>query len=269
MQIYYGGYKMVAQRVEYNQKTGRMMAIGNIELVTPDGNRMYGDKMDITDNFKDGFVNALRIEMPDNTRLAAEKGERVGGTQMILTKGVYTACLPCSEGGRAPLWQVKAKRVVQNGETHTVRLEHARFELFGHPIAYLPWIEVPDNTVKRKSGFLFPTFSAAENLGFGASIPYYYVISPSMDATLTATGYTTQGLLLEGEFRQRLENGTHILRVAGIDQASPSTFDAGTSDAEHSARGLVASKGDFRINPRWAFGWDAMLAKRQQFRSHL
>ncbi len=265
VQINYGGYKMVAQRVEYNQKTGRMMAIGNIELVTPDGNRMYGDKMDITDNFKDGFVNALRIEMPDNTRLAAEKGERVGGTQMILTKGVYTACLPCSEGGRAPLWQVKAKRVVQNGETHTVRLEHARFELFGHPIAYLPWIEVPDNTVKRKSGFLFPTFSAAENLGFGASIPYYYVISPSMDATLTATGYTTQGLLLEGEFRQRLENGTHILRVAGIDQASPSTFDAGTSDAEHSARGLVASKGDFRINPRWAFGWDAMLQSDNNF----
>jgi len=265
VQIYYGGYKMVAQRVEYNQKTGRMMAIGNIELVTPDGNRMYGDKMDVTDNFKDGFVNALRIEMPDNTRLAAEKGERVGGTQMILTRGVYTACLPCSEEGRAPIWQVKAKRVVQNGETHTVTLEHARFELFGQPIAYLPWISVPDNTVKRKSGFLFPTFSAAQNLGFGVSVPYYYVISPSSDLTVTGTGYTTQGFLLDAEYRQRLENGTYTLRAAGINQASPGTFNAGTSDANATTRGLLASTGNFRINPRWAFGWDAMIQSDNNF----
>ena len=265
VQIHYGGYKMVAQRVEYNQKTGRMMAIGNIELVTPDGNRIYGDKVDVTSNFADGFLNALRIEMPDNTRLAADKGERVGGTQMILTRGVYTACLPCSEEGRAPLWQVKAQRVVQNGETHTVRLEHARFQLFGQSIAYIPWIEVPDNTVKRKSGFLFPTFSASENLGFGASVPYYYVISPSMDLTVTGTGYTTQGFMLQGELRQRFENGTHILRVAGIDQANPGQFTAGTTDADATTRGFIASKGDFQINPRWAFGWDVMAQSDNNF----
>lgn len=73
VQINYGGYKMVAQKVEYNQKSGRMTAIGNVELISPDGNRMYGDKMDVTDSFSDGFVNALRIEMPDNTRMAAER----------------------------------------------------------------------------------------------------------------------------------------------------------------------------------------------------
>jgi LPS-assembly protein len=38
VQINYAGYKMVSQRVEYNQKTGRMMALGNVELISPDGN---------------------------------------------------------------------------------------------------------------------------------------------------------------------------------------------------------------------------------------
>jgi LPS-assembly protein len=265
VQINYGGYRMVAQKVEYNQKSGRMTALGNVELITPDGNRMYGDKMDVTDSFSDGFVNALRIEMPDNTRMVAEKGERVGGTQMILTKGVYTACMACSEQGRAPLWQVKAQRVVQNGVTHTIRLEHARFELFGLPIAYVPWITVPDNTVKRKSGFLFPSMSVSQNLGVGVTVPYYYVISPSMDATVTATGYTNQGLLLQGEFRQRFENGTHVLRVAGINQMSPDSFTAGTTDAEHKTRGMINSKADFRINPRWTFGWDVMAQSDNNF----
>nr|WP_210294883.1 LPS-assembly protein LptD [Rhizobium sp. BK491] len=265
VQINYGGYRMVAQRVEYNQKSGRMTALGNVELITPDGNRMYGDKMDVTDSFSDGFVNALRIEMPDNTRMVAEKGERVGGNQLILTKGVYTACMACSEQGRAPLWQVKAQRVVQNGVTHTIRLEHARFELFGLPIAYIPWVTVPDNTVKRKSGFLFPSVTVAERLGVGVTVPYYYVISPSMDATVTATGYTNQGLLLQGEFRQRFENGTHTLRVAGISQMNPGAFTAGTTDAEHKTRGMISSKADFRINPRWTFGWDVMAQSDNNF----
>ncbi|MBY5317241.1 LPS assembly protein LptD [Rhizobium leguminosarum] len=266
VQINYGGYKMVAQKVEYNQKTGRMMALGNVELVSPDGNRIYADNLDVTDNFADGFLNSLRIETADNTRIVAESGERVGGTMMILNKGVYTACLPCAEDPkRAPFWQVKAQRVIQNGETHTIRLERARFELLGHPIAFLPFIEVPDNTVKRKSGFLFPTMSLSQNLGFGLSVPYYYVISPSMDATVTATGYTAQGFLIEGEFRQRFENGTHILRVAGIDQAKPGNFSSGTSDAEAEQRGMVASKADFRINPRWTFGWDVMTQSDNNF----
>ncbi|MGR9496406.1 LPS-assembly protein LptD [Rhizobium leguminosarum] len=266
VQINYAGYKMVAQKVEYNQKTGRMMAIGNIELVSPDGNRIYADNLDVTDNFADGFMNSLRIETADNTRIVAETGERVGGTQMILNKGVYTACLPCAEDPkRAPFWQVKAKRVIQNGVTHTIRLERARFELLGYPIAFVPVMEVPDNTVKRKSGFLFPTMSLSQNLGFGLSVPYYYVISPSMDATVTATGYTAQGFLVEGEFRQRFENGTHILRVAGIDQAKPDNFSSGTSDAEAGQRGMVASKAEFRINPRWTFGWDVMMQSDNNF----
>lgn len=265
VQINYGGYRMVSQQVQYNQKTGRMMATGNVELLTPDGNRLYGDHMDVTDNFSDGFVDALRVEMPDNTRMAAIKGERVGGTQMILTKGVYTACLPCSAVGRAPLWQVKAQRVVQDGKTHTVTLRHARMELFGQPIAYIPWMQVPDNTVKRKSGFLFPTFGINQNLGFSASVPYYYVISPSMDATVTGTYYTSQGFLLKGEVRQRFENGTATLNFAGIDQANPDQFNAETTDSKHKARGFIASKGDFRINPRWAFGWDAMAQTDNDF----
>jgi LPS-assembly protein len=266
VQINYAGYKMVSQRVEYNQKTGRMMALGNVELISPDGNRMYADKLDITDDFADGFVNSLRVETADNTRIVAETGERVGGTQMIFNKGVYTACLPCAENPKKPpFWQVKAERVVQNGEKHTIRLEHARMELLGHPIAYVPWLEVPDNTVKRKSGFLFPSFSTSQNLGFGLSVPYYYVISPSMDATVTGTGYTTQGFLAEAEFRQRFENGTHTLRIAGINQMNSSQFTAGTSDAESDTRGMIASKGAFQINPRWAFGWDAMVQSDNNF----
>ncbi|MCJ8240121.1 LPS-assembly protein LptD [Peteryoungia algae] len=266
VQINYAGYQMVARQVVYDQKTGRVTAAGNIELVEPTGNRIYAESLDVTDNFSDGFLRALRVETSDNTRLVAESAERVGGTQMILHKGVYTACLPCAENpSRPPIWQVKAERVVQDGKKQTVRLEKARFELFGRSIATLPFIEVPDNTVKRKSGFLFPEFRSGENVGFGISVPYYIAIAPDRDATITTTGFSAQGVLLEAEVRQRFEKGQASLRLAGISQMNTDEFTAGTSDAQRDFRGLVASKGDFKINPRWSFGWDVMFQTDNNF----
>ncbi|MFM2280290.1 MAG: hypothetical protein RLZZ444_2521 [Pseudomonadota bacterium] len=266
VQMNYNGYKLVAKRVEYDQKSGRMMAIGDIEFIEPGGNRVYADKLDVTDDFANGFVEALRIETVDDTRLAAPRAERINGEEMVLYNGVYTACKPCAENpGKAPLWQVKAQKVIQNGKTHTIRLENARFELFGQPIAFLPVLQVPDHTVKRKSGFLFPKMSTAQNLGFGFSIPYFQVISDTMDATITTTGYSKQGVLVEGEFRQKFELGMHTLRVAGINQLNPDVFTSGTSDALVKERGMIASKAEFDFNERWKLGWDAMIQSDNNF----
>ena len=266
VQIYYNRNRMVAQKVEYNQTTGRVMATGNIELIEPGGNRIYADSLDVTDNFGEGFVNSLHVETTDNTRLAAESAERLPGDQMVLNNGVYTACLPCAQHPeKAPLWQVKAQRVIRDGQTHTIRLEHATFELFGLPIGYVPFVTVPDETVERKSGFLFPSATVSQKLGFGLTVPYYHVFSPSMDATIAPTYYSKQGLLLQGEVRNRFDNGDHTLRFAFINQNEPSAFTAGTSDAHADTRVMVASKAKFEINPRWTFGWNAMVQSDNNF----
>jgi len=266
VQINYGGYQMVAQQVEYSQKTGRIIATGEIELIEPGGNKIYADKMDVTDNFSDGFIETMRLETTDLTKLAAVTGERRNGEEMILNNAVYTACTPCATNpDHRSLWHVKAQRIVQNGKTHTVRMENAKFELFGKPILYLPVLEVPDHTVKRKSGFLFPKFKYTQKLGAGVGVPYYWAISPYMDATVTATGLTRQGFLLEGEFRQRFENGEHILSMAGISQLDRESFTGGTVDANETARGMVASKAKFEINPRWTFGWNVLVQSDNNF----
>jgi LPS-assembly protein len=266
VQINYGGYQMVAQQVEYSQKTGRIIATGEIELIEPGGNKIYADQMDVTDNFANGFIETMRLETTDLTKLAAVTGERRNGEEMILNNAVYTACTPCATNpNHRSLWHLKAQRIVQNGKTHTVRMENAKFELFGKPILYLPVLELPDHTVKRKSGFLFPKFRYTQKLGAGVSIPYYWAISPYMDATVTATGLTRQGFLLEAEFRQRFENGEHILSMAGISQMDRDSFTNGTVDAEETNRGMIASQGKFEINPRWTFGWDVLVQSDSNF----
>ncbi|MEJ2755134.1 MAG: LptA/OstA family protein, partial [Gammaproteobacteria bacterium] len=170
VQIAYGGNRLVAERVVYDQKSGRMRAEGRVELIEASGNRIYADSMDITDDFSAGFVNALRVETADDTHIAAESAQRINSTIMVLNNGVYTACKPCAENPeKAPFWQVKSRTITQNDETHTLELQHSRFELLGIPIAYVPYLTFPDHTVRRKTGLLTPTSRYSSQLGYGLS----------------------------------------------------------------------------------------------------
>ncbi|MFK0683045.1 LPS-assembly protein LptD [Ochrobactrum sp. BD67] len=266
VRIEYDGNHLVADKVTYNQQTRRMTATGNVEIVERDGNKIYSDHMDITDSFRDGFVNGLRVETTDNTRFAAESAERSNGEITTFNNGVYTACEPCAKNPDKPvLWQIKARKIIWNSATKTVRFERGRFEFLGMPLAWFPAFEMADPTVKRKSGFLFPGFSYKDELGVGIKNSYFWALAPNYDLTLSTTGYTKQGFLTEAEWRHRLENGTYNLRIAGIHQMKPEKFDAASVDRYEDNRGMVASKGDFELNSRWRFGWDVMAQTDRNF----
>jgi LPS-assembly protein len=266
VQIEYDGNRLVARQVVYNQKTKRMVAKGNVEIVEKDGNRIYSDEMDVTDDFRDGFVNGLRVETVDDTRFAAESAERSLGEITTFNNGVYTACRACATDPNKPvLWQVKAKKIIWNGTKKTVRFEGGRFEMFGKSLFALPAFEIADPSTKRKSGFLFPSFMYKDELGFGVRGGYFWNLAPNYDITTYGTALSKQGFLSETEWRHRLENGTYNIRVAGIYQAKPGEFGSTTVDAQERMRAMASSKGDFKINPRWSFGWDVIAQTDKNF----
>ncbi|WP_425475737.1 LPS-assembly protein LptD [Mesorhizobium hunchu] len=271
VQIDYGGNKLVAQRVEYNRNTRRMVATGDVQIIDSDGTKINSQHIDVTDDFADGFVNALRVETPDKTYFGAESAERMGGVLTTFHNGVYTACEPCEDKpNSAPIWRVKAKKIVWNGQTHTVRFEDSKFEFFGFPLAYLPAFEIADPTVKRKSGFLMPGIKYKTDLGVGVSVPYYFALSPTYDLTVQGTYYSKQGFLGEAEWRQRFDNGGYTIRAAGISQNDPEAFDKNTvnhgpTDDPTKFRGMMGTKGQFAINERWNFGWDVLLQTDKNF----
>ncbi|SMH44019.1 LPS-assembly protein LptD [Mesorhizobium australicum] len=266
VQIEYSGNRIVAQRVTYDRKTGRVIASGNVELVDRQGTKIYSDEVDITEDFRDGFVNALRVETADKTYFAAESAERRNGILTTFNNGVYTACEPCEEKpGKPPIWRVKAQRIIWNGEAKTVRFERAKFELFGLPIAYVPYFTIPDPTVKRKSGFLIPGIGYESELGASLTVPYYLALSPTYDALFKGTYYGRQGFLGDVQWRQQFNNGQYEVRIAGIHQRNPDAFTKNTVDSSETNRGMIGTKGQFKINPRWTFGWDVMVQSDKNF----
>jgi LPS-assembly protein len=266
VQMFYNGTSVEADKVIYDQKTKRLHAEGNIRMTDADGKITYANIMDLSDDYRDGFVDSLRVDTADATRMAATRMDRSSGNYTVFENGVYTACAPCKDDPKKPpLWQVKGARIIHDQNDKMLYFENAQLEFFGVPMAYLPYFSTPDPTVKRKTGFLMPSFTSVSTYGFGVETPFYWAIAPDYDATFNPRFTTRQGVLFQGEFRQRLMNGSYQIRAYGIDQLDPGAFAGQPGDRQF--RGGVETKGQFALNDKWVWGWDGVLLSDYYFMS--
>ena len=73
---------------------------------------------------------------------------------------------------------------------------------------------------------------------------------------------------MQGEWRQRLINGAYTIRAAGIHQEDKDVFvrtDGTFTPGYRDDRGLIESHGEFWLNDRWSWGWDAVLLSDKTF----
>lgn len=274
VQLNYQGRTLQADRVTYDRNTGRVHAEGNARLTDNTGAVITGDRFELTDDFKSGFIDSLRVVQttvdqgrPVTTRFSAPRAERAEGETTVFERGTYTACEPCKDNPeRPPLWQVKAARIIHNNSERTIYYEDATLELLGIPIAYVPYFWTPDPTVKRKTGFTAPQYVVSNTLGTGVSTPFFWAIAPNYDLTFSPTFLTRQGVLGEVEWRHRLLTGSYTIRAAGIIQREPEAFlpnPFGPGDRKH--RGSLETSGEFHINDKWKWGWNIALLSDKWF----
>jgi LPS-assembly protein len=266
VQMFYNGTSVEADKVIYDQKTKRLHAEGNIRMTDAEGKITYANIMDLSDDYRDGFVDSLRVDTADATRMAATRADRSSGNYTVFENGVYTACAPCKDDPKKPpLWQVKGARIIHDQNEKMLYFENAQLEFFGVPMAYMPYFSTPDPTVKRKTGFLMPAFSSNSTYGFGVEVPFYWAIAPDYDATFSPRIMSRQGVLFQGEFRQRLLDGAYQIRAYGIDQLDRGVFAGQPGDREF--RGGIETKGQFALTDKWVWGWDGVLLSDYYFMS--
>ncbi len=267
VQIYYNGATIEADKVVYDGKTKRLHAEGNARLTEADGKVSYGQILDLSDDYRDGFIDSLRVETADQTYMAAPTTKRDGDIT-IFSSGVYTACEPCKDNPKKPpLWQVKAARIIHNESEKMMYFEDATVEFYGIPLAWVPYMSAPDPTVKRKTGFLMPIFSTSGAYGFGVETPYYFALSPNYDLTLSPRITSAQGPLFRGEFRERFEDGQVTIRANAIDQLNKNEFVVNGLDTPgfRDFRGSIEGSGRFNLSPQWTWGFDGALLTDQAF----
>ena len=268
VEIFYNDYILTADEVIYDQNASTLTAVGNVTLKEPQGNIVRADRYTLTDDFRDGFVQSLRITSKDQSTITAEQATRREGNVTEFRNGRFTPCK--SDAGTPPLWCVSAAKIIHDQNAKTISYQDATFDIFGQPVLYMPYFEHADPTVKHKSGFLAPGFGQSEQLGFITEIPYYFALDPSYDLLFHPSYMSEQGVFWAADWRQRLANGEYTVKLTAIDQdwRDLPAPDGGLDKRKDydGWRGSVETKGLFSLSSWWKFGWDVTLESDDQFR---
>ena len=204
VQLFYQGRVLQADKVIYERATKRVYAEGHAKMTDEHGDVVYGTRFELSDDFRDGFIDSVQALTADKTRFSSPRVERSNGDITVLQNGAYTACEPCKDHPeRPPFWQVRATKIIENQETHTIYYENAQLLFWGFPVFWWPYFSSPDATVNKQTGILAPSIVSGSNLGTGFSMPYFINLAPNYDLTLIPTYLSKQGLLGEIDWRQR------------------------------------------------------------------
>lgn len=250
VEIVYGDRTLLADKVTYSQKTDVVTADGNVSMTDVSGKLLFGDKMEITGDLKDGVIYNIGLILEDKSRVAGAGARHSNAVITEVSRAVYSPCNLCEEDPSAPpLWQIKAIQVIHDAEEKRVSYRNAWIELYGIPVAYTPYLSHPDPTVKRRSGFLAPTFSNSSDLGFQLRTPYFWAIDESQDATFTPMLATDGGQGMIGQYRRNFDKG--FITADGSFVAD---------DPDRGWRGYVDIESQYHIDRTWRAGLDVETA---------
>ena len=219
VRAYFGARYLRADRLVYYPDTDVVIAEGDVSITDENLNTVFAGRVELTGDLRDGVAENFSALLAENARLAADSAVREQGARTRLRKAVYTSCSVCNDEGegKIPTWRIKALRVTRDEERKVVRFHHAFFEIKGVPILYAPFIQAPDPSVERQSGFLTPLVGASDRLGFNFELPYYLALSNSVDATFFPKYTSNDGVLWQGEVRRRGDNSYHVWSGGIID----------------------------------------------------
>jgi LPS-assembly protein len=242
-----------ADKITFDRNTNVAAASGHVVIVQPDGQVLFSDYAELTEGLRDGVLRGMRAILAENGRLVANGARRTGGKINELSRAIYTTCNLCAaDPTKPPLWQIRARSVVQDGENKRIEYRDAVVDIYGVPVAYLPYIWHTDPSVRRASGFLVPDFGSSKHLGGFLRAPYFWAIDEQSDATITPTLNTQNYLNVNTDYRRRFNDGT--LRVdgaLGIDQRKP--------------QGAIFARGDFAYDDTWRYGFDIERASSARY----
>lgn len=245
------GNYLAADQVSWDRKTGKVQASGNVVVLDPQGNKLVGDKIDLTDSLKDGTINNLLLVLDTGGRIASQRGTRVNGTT-ILDNAIYTGCAVTTDCGKArrPGWTISAVRVTRSADGKSIRFTGGRINILGVSLPLLAVVAL--NTGKGgNSGFLIPDLAYSHSNGLEVSLPYHLQLAPNRDATLTPRLYTGNAPALSVQYRQLTRVGAFqlggFLTSGRID--SSSTLQPVGNKA---LRGYIEGNGKYQFDPYWS-----------------
>ena len=242
VEISFNGSMLFAKKVIYNLETEWITIDGPFELKDAEGkSTTYGKFADLSPDLSEGVVEAVEYVVENALRLKADQLERTpdGNSNFRVVRA--STCKVCISS-EVPLWELVASSAIHDDNAKTVTYRNAKLLIRGFPVAFVPWVRVPDPSVKRADGFLYPRLRFNSILGNQVILPYFKTLGTRADLTLIPnipvgpSGNTTnRSSTIEARYRQIFNQGyTEIHSALSEDTLQP--------DA---TRGYVFAIGEF------------------------
>ena len=232
------GMTLTADEVRYNRDEDRAVASGDVTFIDADGGVHRSDVMTLDTEFTHIVADTLRSRYPDGSFFIADSGDIRTDSVSVYDSSRFSPCDCDFENGETPIWDLRATSTRHNVETRTIIHRNVRMHIMNLPIGYLPYLAHPDWTVRRRSGFLAPSFIINTDLGLIASIPYFMVIDETSDAEITPYRFQHRGNAVRTRYRRfwdRSEFGA-TLYTANVETYKKNRENVAAIDAAYGAR---------------------------------
>ena len=209
--------KISVENFEFQSKNNIFKSIGKIEVIDIKKNKYEFSQIYIDTKKKEILGTDIKSYLNDqNFKINKLNKPRVFANTLKMStkitqfnKSIFTLC-DYRENDKCPPWSIQATKMMHNSEKKTVYYDNAVIKVYDLPIFYLPRLSHPDPSVNRRSGFLVPAIADSKNLGFGASVPYFFNIDTDKNFTLTSKFYANEHPLFVGEYHQAFKNSSLI-----------------------------------------------------------
>lgn len=210
-EIIYGLLRLTADRIEYDEATGRLSATGNVHFfhLTEEAD-LQASRAEY--NLREGSGSFFDVEGSIGAQIrggasiltttnpfffTAERVDREGDNSYQVENGQVTVCTVPD-----PTWLISTSRAtIQPGVA--ARLYSGKLHLWKIPIFYFPFLYKSLERIPRSSGFLMPTFGNSSRLGVVIGDSFFWAINRSADLTLGAEYLSARGWSQRAAFRSR------------------------------------------------------------------
>ncbi len=251
----YSGYTLACDSLRFEQGSGSVICEGNVRITDAQGTRYEADRIEVTGGMKEAFIRSLTLTTTDGAQITAGDARFSETLETVLTDASYSPCGLCiDEKGNRIGWKVKAATLKQNSQTKVVYFEQPSLEVLGVPVAWLPWLWLPDPTSTRNTGFQLPSVDYKADLGGRLRVPYFIGIGEDTDILLAPQLMTRQGFLMAASWQQRFDYGAFSIEASGLYQLDPGAFAGTVGDRDW--RGAIETDGQFQVASDWTIGWN-------------
>jgi len=255
-----------ADTVSWNRKSGQILAEGNIRLVDEDGNQLFTDKVELTDELKAGAMQNLLMALRDGGRLAAFTGERDASGKLVLTRASYSGC-PVDDGDgcpRNPTWQVNARRVTFDPDRKTIHFTGARLRIFGITTIPVPGLTIASDG-RPINGLLIPDVQLSASNGAQFVDTWYQRLNDSSDVEVTGYLFTKAVPMVSARYRTLLDNGAFQITGYATRSRAISVTGTTTGAGETDFRGYIYANGKLQLSPEWSLTGSLRVASDRTF----